>query len=409
LLAILVAVAFAAPAHAEDLKGKWYFGGNLSFLSTTDSVRSNAQIITGPLGDDGIPFTGDPNEEQGCTSNAGNSFCDPRPDDLLGRESTIEETFKYDVTAGFGLTSWLNLQLDASYFRGNVGPIDVFLRDTFPVQSNPVDPTSVNAFDERETVIPVQAGELTEIPVSLSAMIRFRKDSPLNPYIGVGAGIIFAKLDRSGDVDDLNARVNAMRIRGATNEFERNILPLSLGALAADGLVPNIWPVLVDVDNAFEWHLSGGLEYFRNDRLSLIFDAKYTFADQDVTMDLGGEDQVDLTIYSEKLFRPDGSLKFFNDKGVAPNTLCRNTPLDSNGNPTGVGCDPGGSPTQHVNPEKMPGITCPNVGDFDNDGQTDACYDSVALPNDPRGDVVVQGGKISLTGFAIAVGVRFHW
>src|SRR5262249_10337033 len=113
LAMVLAGIALTPPAHAEDLKGKWYFGGNLSFLSTTDSIRSNAGIIIGSLGDDGIPFTGDPNEDEGCVafSNSNRPFCDPRPDDLLAREASVEETFKYDLTAGFGVTSWLNLQL----------------------------------------------------------------------------------------------------------------------------------------------------------------------------------------------------------------------------------------------------------------------------------------------------------
>jgi hypothetical protein len=415
LSAALLGFILTSPVQAEDLKGRWYFGGNLSFLSTTDSVRSNAQIIIGPLGDDGIPFTGDPNEEQGCTTQSAQSFCDPRPDDLLARETTIEETFKYDLTAGYGLTSWLSLQLDASYFKGNVGPVDTFLRDHFPISTNPADPTSLNVFKDRETVIPVQAGELTEMPVSLTAVIRFRKDSPLNPYVGVGAGMIFANLDRSSDVDELNARINDMRIRGVADEFNRDIVPIAFASLKADGNVPFRWPLVVSVDDAFEWHLTAGAEYFFNDKFSLVFDARYTFADQDVHMDLGGEDQIDLVIFSEKIFRPDGSLQVFAPMGVAPNTLCSDT------NYEGLGCDPVQRPvSQRVNPQgKDPNtgtvrFTCPTVADFDKDGHVDQCYGTNVAPStmgftDPRGDLVVQGGKIGLTAFSIAVGMRFHW
>src|SRR5262249_20192393 len=138
LFAWLACLAVPLPAHAEDLEGRWYAGGHLSFLSTTDGIRSNAEIILGPFGDDGVPFTGDPNEQLNCSLSV--TFCDPRPNDLLGRESSIEETFAYDLTAGFGFTKRLSLQLDAAYFKGDVGPVQVFLSDHFPVATNPVDP-----------------------------------------------------------------------------------------------------------------------------------------------------------------------------------------------------------------------------------------------------------------------------
>ncbi|HKY33418.1 MAG TPA: outer membrane beta-barrel protein [Candidatus Polarisedimenticolia bacterium] len=409
-----VAVFSGTGAMAEDLKGRWYFGGNLSFLSTTDDIRSNASIIIGPLGDDGIPFTGDMNEEQGCTSASANTFCDPRPDDLLARETAIEETFKIDGTVGYGMTSWLSLQFDVSYFKGDVGPVDVFYRSTFPQAGI----TGLNVtVGNRDNVVPVQAGEITEIPVSLSGIIRFRKDSPLNPYVGVGAGMIFAQMDVSEDVFAANRRFGAMRIIGATNEFSDDITPPSQGALKADGRVPFQWPITVNVDDAFEWHLTGGAEYFINDRFSMVFDARYTFADQSIEINLAGENQVDIATFPEELFRADGSVKYFRGPATgAPNTLCSDAFVEGDPNTTaddkfGVGCNASSGPSARVtcNPGPSP--------DLDNSGvvpmDPDVCYNTVifngARSPAPRGDVVVQGGRIDLTGFSVAVGLRVHF
>ncbi|HEY3176181.1 MAG TPA: outer membrane beta-barrel protein [Candidatus Polarisedimenticolia bacterium] len=411
LVVCLSAAALTAPAQAEDLRGRWYFGGHLGFLSTTDSIRSNADIIIGPVGDDGIPFTGDLNEEQGCVGALStNTYCDPRPDDLLSRETTIEETVRAELDAGFGITSWLTFQLDASYFRGDVGPVDTFLRDHFPVSSGATAGV-LDRFDDRERIIPVQAGTITEIPISLTGIVRFRKDSPLNPYVGVGLGMVFANIERSNDVDELNNRIASMRIRGIRDEFNEPIgNPPS--SQTVNGRIPFQNALRVDVKDSFEWHLVAGAEYFFNDKLSLVFDARYVFADQYLELDLGGEDQINLLIFSEKLFRPDGSVQIFSYKGEAPNTLCADTGKpDGMGGTMYVGAGCNNQPNGFVNP----GISnCPTSGDFDGDGQTDRCYgqnvgESPSGIRDPRGDVIVQGGRISLTGFAIATGLRFHF
>ena len=422
LLALAALAAAGVPASAEDLRGRWYFGVNIGFLSTTDDVRSNAHINIGPAGDDGIPFTGDPNELVRCDEtnlNQGPVTCDARPDHLLARELTIEETFKLDLTGGYGLSSWLSLQVDASYFKGDVGPVDGFARQFYPhavdPNFNPV-PTSIARSEES---FPIIAGQITEIPVSITGVVRFRKDSTLNPYVGAGAGIIFAQMDVSGDVGALNQRLNAMHIQAAANEFGENLNPV--GGSAADGTIPFQYPLVVDVDDAFEWHLTGGIEYFFNDRLSMVFDAKYMFADQSLELLFGDQDQVNMQILPEQLFRADGSVKLFvgNEGGQgaeAPNPFC----IDSPNAPAfdGGGASGGGCPTMGGNESTRVSCTANSVGDFDGDGarpgDPDICYNrgiwnAAPFNTPPIGQVVVQGGEIDLTGFSVAVGMRFHF
>src|SRR5262245_58672534 len=211
----------AGRAHAEDLARRWYFGGSLAFLSTTDDIRPNATINVGPPGDDGIPFTGDRNESIQCVETGGFSqvFCDPRPDHLLSREMTIEETLKLDLTGGFGLTSWLSLQVDASYFKGDVGPVDAFTRQFYPHAPDPNFNPVPTGLTRSEESFPILAGQITEIPVSISGVVRFRQETSLNPYVGVGGGIIFAEMDVSDDVGALNRRLGNMHIKAASNEW----------------------------------------------------------------------------------------------------------------------------------------------------------------------------------------------
>lgn len=437
-----VAIASSSPALAEDVRGKWYFGGGFGFLSTTDDIRSNAAIIIGPLGDDGIPFTGDPNEEQSCTANSASTYCDPRPDDLLSRETSIEETFKVDVSGGYGLTSWLSLQLDFSYFKGDVGPIDTYLKDSYPCdgltipgECNVDNASVLTKFQDREMVIPVEAGYITEIPVSLSAIARFRKDSPLNPYVGIGFGVIFADMDVSQDVKDLNKRLSKLHILAVENESNKDITPSQDASKAAAGQIPFRNALQVEVNNSFEWHIAAGAEYFLNDRISMVFDARYVFADENLILDLQGEDQVNLVVFTEEVYRPDGTTRYFVNKAEGPNPLCEDVGWQ------GIGCDPYTRPPgKFVNPSGLDWMgainqcppndlqclmdtrnwgqakTCPRTGDFDRDPNApsiDKCWGAVTPSatgvSQPRGDFVVQGGRINLSGFAVGIGVRFHF
>ena len=356
----LVALVCVGQAVAKNTERLWYAGGSVAFHSTQAKVGSNAD-----------------------------EAADPRPDDFADRAMGVEDTASFGLTAGFGLTQRLSLQLDAGYFKGRIGAIDVYLQDTFPKATDSSRPELLNAIRRRETGIPVTAGELTEIPVSLSAILRFRRDRTLNPYLAAGAGMIFVEEQEDGDLDKLNARLASLRIKGETSEStSRDLVPEKYETLRAQGRIPLTYPVSVDVDDGFEWHLAAGMEWFFAERASLIADVRYTFATSSLAVDLSGEDQVNFQIYSERLFRPDGSLKIFNSGGVAPNP-----PSDPN-NPS------------------SPLVRCTRntVGDFDHDGHADdLCYvNSTGLPP-PEGVFLVQGGKVNLSGYNIQIGMRFYF
>ena len=350
----VLAVLACSLAWAKDLTRKWYLGGTLTYHTTEDEIGSNAEMAL-----------------------------DPRPDDFASREVAIEDTVRFDLAAGFGFSKWFSLQLEVGYFEGDVGPLEAYMVDRFPVSTSPLQPEVLSITQERDMVIPMQAGRLTEIPVSLSGIVRFRSDRPLNPYIGAGAGVIFTEIEPSSELDALNLRLGSLHITGIVNENRVAITPPR-----GSGEVPFTFPVKLDAEDAHEVHVLAGLEYFFSDRLSFVADARYTFADRSVSIEMNGEDQIDLLIFSEMLFRPDGSLKIFNDARLPPNPLVDpNTPLAGR-----VGCE--------LN----------TIGDFDMDGNnTDLCYHNIpsSRNDDPNGTVVVQGGEINLSGYSIRLGIRF--
>lgn len=415
----LVALALAAgtiPARAEDVKGKFYFGGNLAVLVTTDNIRSNAALIIAPLGNDGAPFTGDRGEEISCgvagdpnqPANT-NVFCDPRPDDLLSRQTQLQQSFKLDGHFGYGLTSNLSIELDTGYYKGDVTNFDVFTRKIIPFNADPMDiclrlgiknndpsgpgaPCDLKSTKDRELKQPIKAGTVTEIPVSVNAIVRFRKDSNFNPYIGAGAGYLFTSLNKSPSVDQLNTRLEKLHLISVTDELGPNF-GKTLGTSDPDGNAVFRNPASVTIDQGFQWQVIGGGEYFYNDRLSMVFDARYVISSQAVTISLNGQDQIDVTSFTEDIFRQDGSLRVFMNQQTAPNPI-----IDPNNPGTRYTCDENGD-GQFDQPPK----------DYNHDNKKDACLFNGQGFRLPTQTIVVQGGRIRLSNFSFGFGVRFHF
>ena len=348
---------------AGKTRGRWYIGGAVAFHSTEDAIRNNASL-------------------EG----------DPRPANFASRETTIDDGVAYGLSVGYGVTSWFSLELDVGYFQGSVGSIDAYLEyDSLPTPgiSNPNLYTRIGS---RETSIPVNAGELTELPVTLSGYFRFRTDRQLNPYIGGGVGIVYTQFDVSGELPALQSRLESLHITNVKNELGVTIRPEEFKHLGVHGEIPFIWPVQIDIEDGFQFHISAGMEYFFGDRMSLIADLRYQSTKSKLSITFAGEDQLNLAIFPEELFREDGSLLLFNDRSLAPNPHIDNDP----NNPI-VDCDTN------------------TIGDFDNDGQDDVCFAGERttpqgrLVIDPRGTFVVQGGEIDLSGYKISLGLRLYF
>ena len=416
LVAALLAVATPLSAEETSTWRRWALGVDLSFLSTSGSYGNNAAIInTRMFGKDGIPFTGDTGEVTTCTGlEMGyypevDPFCDPRPDDLVAREGTIEEALGFGVTAVFDVTRRFQLAFDANYYKSEVGPIDVYSIETYPVFFA----DQVIALLDRDVKEPIPAGELTQMPLSLTGLVRLRPDKSIRPYFGAGAGIILTEFEQDDAVDELQARLESLRVRGFANEHGRNVTPINNRSDFEfnNGLLRYTDKIVVETDDAYEWHLTAGLEYMFNDRLSMTFDARYLFADNEVAITIMGEKQLDIFTWPDEIYHPNGRLAVFSPTGGPPNPFCIAVP-------NGYGCA-GLPPGKRVTPVDGPNnggvngppFTCPGRADFDGNGSKDWCYFpglKSAAGNDILGMWVVQGGTIELSGYAFAMGIRVH-
>jgi len=414
---LLVTVMTATNLQAEDTLKKWQFGVGFSYWSTDDDIRSNSATAYAPV---------DPSQG---TNLPPVRFSDPRPDANELNEATIQDDFKLDFLASYGLTRWVTLQLDASYFKGDVGDVEFYSEDvTVPVGLSQLPPNNdpnsgqpdnpeIPGFQsvcaptdgstppigakpcygfslgsqnlvKRNAFLPV--GQITEIPVSLSGVVRFRPESPFDPYVGAGVGYMFTSLDTSvssigtpivisaSDVTGTNQIVSMKGFKDVT-DFTNGLVVRSIqtGArailaypcrqvsitppicdsntgrvVAADGGTP-IAGLSANVEGGPEYHLMGGVDYYFTSRWSMYVDARYVWASSKVEVRIDGETQV---------------LSGINDYGCQSGAVrCRTT-----------------------------------SGDID-------LSDAVLLQptsDDTIDTILIQGGDIRLGGFSIGVGAK---
>lgn len=327
--ALAVGLLLAATrARAEDTRKKWQLGGGISYWSTIDDIRSNSTTAFAPV---------DPTQAGTLPAII---FSDPRPDANELNQPTIQDGWKMDVNASFGFTRWFSLQLGASYYKGPVGNIEFYSEDRhipivalLPTTQNPQDGSADCSVEQclamtvgtgsltyRNAFLPV--GELTEVPVQITGMVRFRPESPFDPYLGGGVGYIFTGLDTSqsnistpltitasnytgnnhqvvmqnfDDVTDFTNGLIVSSIQSGARGIRTfpdpdNPLP-GLALIQQFGGVP-IAGLSATVNDAPEVHLMGGFDYYFTSHLSIYVDGRYLWARSKVEVRIDDQNQV---------------------------------------------------------------------------------------------------------------------
>jgi outer membrane protein W len=306
-------------ASAEDTKGKWQFGFGLSYYATTDYIRSNSDIAVA---------SSTAGEESGLPSV---QSVDERPDENMLNEPSVRDDFRFDVNVSYGLTRWLALELAAGYMNSAVGNFEFFSEDRDTSYQPPSqvfrqsgDETlcgpdgnqicffyGTNNPGSNRTNLFVPVGDITEIPLMLSALVRFRPESPLDPYIGLGMGYIFTNLTHGAEFEAKSKEVGELRVRVAS-EGEWTDSTRADKTSPDPGFQPV--PIEATVNDGFEYHVAAGIDYYISDKISMYVDARYVWADTSVDITIDDAHQVRFGIADQ------GKLvKFQNGSAAAPN------------------------------------------------------------------------------------------
>jgi outer membrane protein W len=295
---VLSVVVASAPAHAEDTKGKWQFGFGISYFATTDYIRSNSDIAIA---------SSTAGQQAGVPNIAS---VDDRPDQNMLNEPSVSDDFRFDFNASYGLTRWLALEVAGGYMKSSVGNIEYFINNAIPAYGSDSQATASDVPDDTvcgpggvdrcfryDTNDPgaarsnlfVPVGEITELPIMLSGLVRFRPESPLDPYIGLGVGYIFTNLTLGGEFEHRSQDVTSLRVTAAS-EGEWTTSSSSTKIAPKPGFQPG--PMTAEVSDGFEYHVVGGVDYYLNDRMSMYVDARYMWSDTSVDITIDGAHQV---------------------------------------------------------------------------------------------------------------------
>ena len=313
-LATVVVGLSALPSRAEDTKGRWQFGFGLSYYSTIDSIRSNSDIAlsSGIVDDQGIPPV---------------QTVDERPDSNMNNRPSVNDDFKVDFNASYGLTRWLAVELAGGYLKSDIGNIEAYTTDG-TISFSGEGSSSTNALCGENASVRsacysynaqprtnklenafVPVGQITAIPLHLSALVRFRPESPFDPYLGLGVGYIFTDLKTSEEFiargEELSSRgiVSASRGEFTQQTLRKAKVTDAMGnettvtvfpdlEVPAPGYQPK--PLAAEVRNGFEWHAVGGVDYYMNERFSVFVDARYSWTNVAVDITADGFHQVRL-------------------------------------------------------------------------------------------------------------------
>ncbi len=314
---------------AEDTKGKWQFGFGLSYFSTVDYIRSNADlaIASGIVDQNGLPSVGS---------------VDERPDINIMNQASIRDDFKLDFSASYGLTRWLAVEAAASYMKSPVGNIEFYTRNVTQGISSPNDtlvgacgPDPANAAHcwewtaqlpddvKKNTFLPV--GTITEMPIHLSGLVRFRPESPLDPYIGLGVGYIVTNLKKGDEFNRTAAFISDPTFRvTVADEGEYNINNRCRRENGGNCTDFNPGPLEANVKNSFEWHAVGGVDYYMTDHTSVYVDARYVWTSGSIDIRTDDAHQVRFAVLDQGrlILQQQGSINqpfLWEDIGVPEN------------------------------------------------------------------------------------------
>ena len=106
------------------------------------------------------------------------------------------------------------------------------------------------------------AGEVTMIPVLLSARTHLSTNPKVSPYLTIGVGYFFNDMDSN-----------------------RGTIEFIYGAGAE-----------VDVDNSFGFHLGAGIEFFISENAAVNFDFKYIWTEVEAEVNVSGFTDVDFEV-----------------------------------------------------------------------------------------------------------------
>lgn len=371
----LLAIAFVftlalAPAFAEDVEKKWRLGVSAGFFNTTDTIESDAAniLILEDDANDVVQF-----------------YLDPRNDSAVFGNLDVKSGPMVNLHVQYAVTKIFLIEASVGYFKGDLGDVEVQAQ----FANTEVPDTQDFAFQ----AFRVPVGEVERVPISFSALARFRPRASFNPYVGGGIGYAIVGFETDPAFDTLSENMDASlgRFARVSGSLLGNAQLISTGNPVID-----LQGARVDATDTFEWHMAGGAEYSFKRKWSAYVDFRWTLASRSVEVGFNGDDYLGAAVPNLRDFETseigvgaaNGAYGAMNivSGGLIDGGRTIVVPIE--GAPIGTNC--GNDP----NPPTLP-TNCTFLFINEPDGELDT------------GFYYVQGGKVDLDGFSATAGVRF--
>jgi opacity protein-like surface antigen len=360
-VAAIAVVSFLAisAVHAIDVEKKFRVSIQAGGYNTEDEVSSDAGnrlLILNP-------------------DNSFEGFLrDPRNEDAAIGTLGIEPAPRVMATVQYAVNRILLIEAAVGYQRGDVGDVEVqaqFFRIDIPENLN------YNFAVQR-----IDAGEVEQVPIHLTALARFRPRADFNPFLGAGVGYTVVGYEISEDLDTLSRLMDGSQ--GAFQPVLDNF-----GNFAEPRPTQDLTGAEILAPDYFSWHAMGGAEYSFNRRWALYGEVRYTFASRDFQIRFNGSESLGVSV---------------------PNQILKTTEVlanPENYGPVAIGSG-GLIDGGRLVPKDPAGIPQDQYAAFcaaDPNQCTFAPGELDGIP-DP-GFYYVKGGSIKYGGFSAALGVRF--
>ncbi len=210
---------------------------------------------------------------------------DPRGDSSVFNDLTIQTTQRATLSLSYAFSRFFLLEGSLGYQKGDVGEVEV--QAVFQGQER-LDPREPFPF---QTFL-VPAGELTQVPIQLTGMYRFRPKAVLNPYFGAGIGYVLIGFDSSNSLSEISQAMDAS-VGG-----QASIAGLLLGFQTINEATSfqDLKGAEVDARDTFEWHAVGGIEYTFRKKWSTVFEMRYLFASRSFQMGFNGSSELGISL-----------------------------------------------------------------------------------------------------------------
>jgi opacity protein-like surface antigen len=244
-------------ASAEDVEKKLRLGISVGGFDGADNAHSPSANVRTIVDEDDVFF---------------GAILDPRNDSGAVSDFGIDPQYLGTFSASYAFSPYWYLEGSVGYRRGDIANVEV------QAQFRGDSPQGTQSFAFR--IFNLNGGTLTQVPLQLTAGLRFRPKAALNPYVCAGVGYTLNGFEPSDDLNDLSTAMD-----NATGGFAR----LNGSSFDDPTEVSELSGITVEAPDAAEWHVGGGIEVTFKRRWVVFADLRYLVYSNRFALHMNGD------------------------------------------------------------------------------------------------------------------------